>query len=255
MEDALKILKPAQKKLSSVGAQRVMTVVTEMISKLEKAIALPYLAQSIDRYSVSLGAEVASLVGDYNKLCEDYNMLYKTLEANGVQPDLIRRSRGSQRTLSQASISSGPVRLEPLHRIDESSVEEQFSSVQAEFRHTCKSLIRALSGNVATEMVLKGASEELSPQKEKFIQSTKELRDIMQEKLLTTKAEDVKRTTHLDRVLQELVTAENKIEELEAVLSAEKKKKNEEVIQSDLVASLVIVLWCRYQLGRRTLSA
>ena len=230
VEDALKILTPAQKKLSSVEAQRVMAVTDEALSKLEKALSLSYLSQSMDRYSVSLGADVVSLMTEYTQLCEEYLRLYEVLEASGVQPELFRvdSAIGSQRALSQSSMRSGSVRLEPLER-REDPTEAQFCVVQGQLRHTCKSLLRSLTGSPSAEVVLREAEAERRPRVRQLVEAMKDLRAIMHEKLLTTKAEDVKRRDHLRSVVEQQKIAEAKIAQLEAELAEAQRQKNEEV--------------------------
>lgn len=207
-----------------------MAVVDEALSKLEKALSLPYLSQSMDRFSVSLGAEVVSLVSEYTKLCEEYIRLYDALEASGVQPELFRvdSAIGSQRALSQSSMRSGSVRLEPLER-REDPIEAQFSTVQGQLRHTCKSLLRSLASSPSTESVLREAEVERRPKVRQLMEAMKGLRAIMCEKLLTTKAEDVKRTEHLRSVVDQQKTAEAKIAQLEAELDEAQRQKTEEV--------------------------
>lgn len=190
LENALKILHPAQKKLSSVEAQRVMAVVDEALSKLERAVSLNYLSESMDRFSVSLGSEVVSLMSDYTRLASEYMRWYEELN----------------------------------------DCSDEFITAQAQLRHTCKSLIRAL-GNVpsATEGVLREAETDRRAQVSTLLTSMKQLRAVMHEKLLTTKLEDVNRQQHLSEVVEQQKMAEAKIAQLESELTDTQNQKNVEV--------------------------
>ena len=197
LENALKILHPAQKKLSSVEAQRVMAVVDEALSKLERALSLTYLSESMDRFSVSLGSEVVSLVSDYTKLVSDYMRWY-----------------------------------------EEQADCDEFLTAQAQLRHSCKSLLRAL-GNVSstTEGVLREAESDRRAQVSTLLDSMRQLRGVMHEKLLTTKLEDVNRRQHLSVVVEQQKMAEAKIAQLEAEVTDTQNQKNIEV--SELPAAPV----------------
>ena len=48
-EDPLRILDPAQKKLGTIEAQRVMAVMEEAMKRLERILTLPFLAESLQR--------------------------------------------------------------------------------------------------------------------------------------------------------------------------------------------------------------
>lgn len=239
LENALRILHPAQKKLSSVEAQRVMAVVDEALSKLERALSLTYLSQSMDRFSVALGAEVVCLMKDYTKLCEEYIKWYEVLEtSSSTQAEVLSQVDSavssqhvfnSQQVASQSSMRSGSVRLESLDRGEDEGVGSRFYTVQTQLRHTCKSLLRFLAGSPSAEGVLREAEAERRSAVKQLMDSMHELRGIMHEKLLTSKMEDVKRREHLTVVTEQQKMADSKITQLEAELMETQRQKHEEV--------------------------
>lgn len=156
-EDPLRILAPGQKKLSTIESQRVLAVMEEATKRLEGATLIPILAHSLERFSVSLGAELVKLLKDYNHLTGEYNRMYTDLEQQGVVPDLNESSRSPDVHALDSSLggshssltSSGrPVYLEPLgHEEKPSTTEKDFQQVRSKLKHTVKCILRDLHRN------------------------------------------------------------------------------------------------------------
>jgi hypothetical protein len=201
-EDPLRILAPAQKKLTTIESQRVMSVVDETMKRLEGVLLLPALLESLDRFSVSLGSELVTLLEDYRRLVEEYKRLEASLEAQGIEPKIegsMSTVEGSSARLLEATHSSRhyvrlggihigerspmgstsslqhseanltttrPHRLEPIASsqliLDEEATEEKFHELRVRVRHVVRCILRALAKNPSTTSILQTLEAERS---------------------------------------------------------------------------------------------
>ncbi len=155
-DDPLRILAPAQKKLSTIESQRVLGVVDETTKRLEGVFLLSQLTDSLERLSVSLGAEMVSLLEEYKQLVNRYNMLYVALKPVGSTTSVdskLHLTRGSFATPlgSKTSLSSREgsfVRLEPLEVENEEEMsEERLAAIGDRLRHVVRCILRGLKEN------------------------------------------------------------------------------------------------------------
>ena len=191
-EDPLRILAPAQKKLTTIESQRVLAVMDDAMKRLGGVVILPTLVNSLQRYSVSLGIELVSLLEEYNQTASEYNRLYRQLESQGSAPNLearpsyvesednvlfgdsFRSPNGSVSSVhSEGSRSGRPVRLEPLspQHEDETNLEEKFQHTRLRLRHTVKCVLRALARNPSSSSVVQAASNERPRSAKRLLES------------------------------------------------------------------------------------
>ena len=200
-EDPLRTLAPAQKKLTTIESQRVMSVVDETMKRLEGVLLFPALLDSLDRFSVSLGSELVTLLEDYRRLVEEYKRLETSLEAQGIEPKIegsMSTMDGSSARLLEAThssrhniaklggigeqspmgstsslqhseanlITSRPHRLEPIASsqliLDEEATEERFHELRVRVRHVVRCILRALAKNPSTASILQTLAAERS---------------------------------------------------------------------------------------------
>ena len=199
-DDPLRILAPAQKKLTTIESQRVMSVVEDTMKRIEGVVLLPVLMESLERFSVPLGSELVSLLEDYRKLVKEYSRLEATLESQGIEPKIegsmstIEGSSarllegatssshvlklggitelsptGSASSLSHSTVTGSsaklPRRLEPLGAdsqplLDEEATEERFQELRVQLRHTVRCILRALYRNTSTASILQTLTTE-----------------------------------------------------------------------------------------------
>lgn len=169
-DDPLRILAPGQKKLSTIESQRVLAVMEEAIRRMRNAMLIPVFASALERYSVSLGAELVDLLNDYSHLSVEYNRLYGELEQQGSAPDLdgedVLSTEGGQGMPSPGGastsslMSSGhPTRLEPLQQEQGvEATEARFQQVRLRLKHCVKCILRALHRNASTSSVIPPAA-------------------------------------------------------------------------------------------------
>lgn len=232
IEDPLRILAPAQKKLSTVESQRILAVMDEATKRLECALVLPFLADSLHRFSVSLGSELVAMIEEYHKLVGEYNQLFELLESQGTNVGI--SSDMNLQTSSGSSIRSGggagrAIRLEPLLERTTEDVEERFHQIRHQLKHCVKSILRALNKDPATTSILQAAAKERSRTSSQLLESMGSLCGVVNETLLTTSVEEVKREEHLQKVAERQQSAEEQIRRLERELEEALQQKNEEV--------------------------
>ena len=167
-EDPLRILAPGQKKLSTIESQRVLAVMEEAIKRMNSAMLIPMLAKSLDRYSITLGAELVELLKEYSRLIKDYNAVYSDLEQQGRSPSL----DSSVPDLNAGSITSLPssarLRLEPLDHERNSlsiSTDAKFQQTRVNLKHTIKCILRELHRNPSATSLHAPPSPSTGPSK------------------------------------------------------------------------------------------
>ena len=97
--DPCKILDSKRKTLPSLHAERIMTVFQEAVKRMEITTALPYVLDSLPRFSVVLGQELVNHMEKHLRLqnafkeiiCEQNRLLEKE-----TQSDVFRRTEESQ---------------------------------------------------------------------------------------------------------------------------------------------------------------
>lgn len=238
IEDPLRILAPAQKKLSTVESQRILAVMDEATKRLECALVLPFLADSLHRFSVSLGSELVAMIEEYHKLVGEYNQLFELLESQGTNVGI--SSDMNLQTSSGTSIRSGggagrAIRLEPLLERTTEDVEERFHQIRHQLKHCVKSILRALNKDPATTSILQAAAKERSRTSSQLLESMGSLCGVVNETLLTTSVEEVKREEHLQKVAERQQSAEEQIRRLERELEEALQQKNEEVSEGTYI--------------------
>ena len=171
-EDPLRILAPAQKKLSTIESQRILGVIDETMKRLEGISTLSQLVGSIDRFSVSLGSELVSLLEEYKRLVVQYNALYVALNPTGSSTSVDSRTFSSRLAResfsvgspfgSKSSLGSGEVslhgRLEPLEAINsEEMTEERLVALGDRLRHVVRCILRGLKENPSISPLMHAA--------------------------------------------------------------------------------------------------
>ena len=236
-DDPLRILQPTQKKLNSVESQRVLSVLDESIKRIEVVSALPYLINSLDRHSVSLGADLTALLVKYKALTEEFSQTVVAL-GKDAYGDIRRMSNDTMHSNSMTSMSSekslaatSRTRLDPIAMttVSNEALDEKLASLTAQIKHNTKSILRCFSNNPTAFSVIKAASGDISYGAKSFKSSLCELRAIVQEKLLTTKQEEETRCNHVEQMSKRERELRNDIDQLEDELNVARQLRDEEV--------------------------
>lgn len=209
-EDPLRILVPAQKKLNTIESQRVLSIVNETTRRLETALVIPSLADSLDRFSIPLGSVLVNLLQEYTHLTAEFETTVESLS--------------SLRQGHCTSTDDGEPDETP--HVECSKVEEQCDIFQQRIRHCVKSILRAVSTNPSVVQAIQQKKTAIHTQ---LIETLHGLQSVSNEMLLTTKMEEMKRKEHMLLVARRRQSAEENIQRLEAELATVQKHKNEMV--------------------------
>lgn len=223
-EDPLRILVPAQKKLSTIESQRVLSVIYETSRRLNAALIIPSLASSIERLSVPLGSDLVALLQEYKDTTDEFLNLTGTLELSSTTCELNR---------SQSICSSGDGSVSDVANEHEHSALYRTGSngkklwkLQQQIRHNVKSTLRAVFTNPS---VLEAVHRENVTSHNRLMESLHGLLSVSTEILLTTKMEEMKREEYMLMVAKRKLSTEESIRQLEAELEMAQKQKDEAV--------------------------
>ena len=194
----------------------MITVANETHKKLEGALALTYLVEKLDRFSVTLGSEIVNMLHQYHQLSIEYQRLYECLEDEDIQPNTLMAPIQRHTPLNK---------LKPLYK----DTEESFHDVQYRLRHVTKCLLRGISQLPVTDSILNESRSYHTSRTEHLLTSLSELCDIMKEKLLTTSLDEVRRRDHVEEVREEQKEADKMIIQLQQELMESKKQLSKEV--------------------------
>ena len=223
-DDPLRILVPAQKKLNTIESQRVLALITETSRRLESALAIPSLVAVEQNLSVSLGSELVALLQEYKHATAEFATLQKTVEASS---SLVACSSHSICSSARSSESQ----LLPVNSME----ERRLHSLKRTIRHCVKSILRALSANPS---ILEADHRDKVTSHSKLMECFEGLCSVLNEMLLTTRTEEVKRREHLQLVASRRLSMEESIRKLEAELTAAQSQKHKKVF-------VYYVLMCR----------
>ena len=251
-DDPLRILLPTQKKLSSVESQRVLSVLDETVKRIEIVSALPQLINSLDRHSVSLGADLTSLLTKYKALTEEFSQTVLALGRDSYG-DIRRMSSEMPYTSSMTSVASekslgatsrtklDPIAAQPSTMSNE-ALDEKLTLLTGQIKHSTKSILRSFSNNPTAFSVVMAASQDVSHGAKSFKLALDGLRDIVQERLLTTKKEEETRCNHVDQMSKRQTELSNDIQQLEEELRIAKELRDDEVKYGSVVIITTAVL-------------
>lgn len=78
--DPSRALEPARKKISTIEAQRVMSVFEDTIMKSEIVTLLPYILDNLDRFRITLGSDLCDLLEHHSVILGSYEEIKQTLD-------------------------------------------------------------------------------------------------------------------------------------------------------------------------------
>jgi len=84
---------PSRKKIATIEAQRVMSVFEDTILKSEIVTLLPFIINSIDRFSISLGSELTQLIDHHAVILGSYEDIKLTLDKQMKRNQMAMKKR------------------------------------------------------------------------------------------------------------------------------------------------------------------
>ena len=211
--DLARILEPAMKKLTTVESQRVLSVVDECSKKMQITSAIPVFLKQPSRFSVSLGSDIMKLLEEHRMLTLEYRDALRTV---GERVDSVENLAAST---SQLNVSDSltsvtgltptkSTKLEPLNSGTRSA--EELSEL---LKRSARTLVRSFIRNPSAMSVVKNIStESLSSPSLSFMKELQVLREVEQERLLTTKQEK-------DNQVNQIATLSTKLQQTTSVVS------------------------------------
>lgn len=232
-DDLARILEPSQKKLTTVEAQRVLSVLDECIKKLQIVSVLPIVMRDIGRYSVSLGSEVVGLLEEHARLRSEY---HEVLGEEGERVDSVETlvASTSQLSLADSQMSSPsmtaftpkPRKLDPLTDVDGGSGRST-EELRSLLRHSARSLVRAFLNSPSAMTAIKGL-ESTSPCVAGCLGELQGLRAVVLERLLTTQQEKDNQEGKISSLAERLQQTMAAVNQLEKELAAAEHVREEE---------------------------
>lgn len=103
--DPSRALEPARKKIATIEAQRVMSVFEDTISRIEQISMLPYMIRNIDRFRVSLGADITNQLEQHRVIQESYQEIKDQLD---IQLRQHRNQKRGRESIASSTRSADP---------------------------------------------------------------------------------------------------------------------------------------------------
>ncbi|XP_064424334.1 dynein regulatory complex protein 10 [Latimeria chalumnae] len=211
--NALQILDPGRKKLTSIETQRIISVLEECIKKVEVVSLLPYAQNNLDRFSVVFGSELTSAIKEHCRLEIQLQIKLNLHKAEGILLTLHREDEG-----------------------DGSTEEERARKLQL-FQHgfisSVKNILRLFQANPAASQALRAEVHARDPLCHKLIQMLSQLRGFLFEKLLTTPVEEKEKMEFLDEITIRDQKNTEVIAALEAEVAAAIAEKDDEILKKN----------------------
>ncbi|XP_032242724.2 dynein regulatory complex protein 10 [Nematostella vectensis] len=231
VNDPLKVLDPARKKLSSVESQRVISVLDDTIRRIEIGSLLPFIAENLERYSVILGSELSLLISEHDKLQHAYQKAVSKFEleqkrARSASPQTSVSTPASSRrgsviegeesqtpgtpTVQKTSRTSSVASAISSHKSGRSARSSDIGEVDAErvqqlsmmLQQSLRTLLRQFSRNPTAMTAIRTERHERSFESNSMIDELSAIRAVLFERLLTTPSELKDRDKYLMAVAE-----------------------------------------------------
>lgn len=222
-EESRHVLYPAQKKLTTVESQRIMTVAKETKKRLEGVMIIPQLPEHIERFGVAMGTELVTMLREFESLSCEYMKCYDMLLQLQIEPEQLLHTQPSQ-----DSLGSHTPRLPPIQDTPHSAVNE-FKTVRSKLHHLTKCILRELSQCPSIDNISKEMLATSPPNHGHILSLFSEIVQLMEETLLTTHEEEVKREEYLTLINERYLDSQSEISTLESELKYAKEERDREV--------------------------
>lgn len=205
-DESQHILKPKQKKLTNVEAQRLMNVAHQTDTKLRGTMSLPFVYDHLDRFTIAMGTELVAMIQKYHELCTEYISLYEKMIEYEMEP----QSLEIRRSMTTSSLS----KLDPIH-LTPDNISEKFCQLQIKLRNSTKTLLRQIKQCPSYDIILNELQNVYPMRISHLLKSTDTMCDVLEEMLLTTHIEEMRRKEYLEVVTEQYEEAEKEIKILQ----------------------------------------
>lgn len=236
--DPSRALEPARKKISTLEAQRVMSVFEDTIKRVEIVTLIPYIIANLNRFTIALGSEIVDALSQHSKVQTTYEEIKEQLE----QKLQLRIKSASTNRNEQIHIIDEDDKEKSLRPDSEASIRSttsidsqteslmrSLSMVAQQVSHSCKNILRLFSTSPASVNAVRAEISRRSRDANNMLGYMTELRDILMGKLLTTPVEEGEKMEYLYEISQRERNNAVIIEKMEAELNSAINDKDDEV--------------------------
>lgn len=258
--DPLRALEPTRKKLTSVEAQRIVSVLEDAKRKIEVMTVLPYVLNNIDKYRPMLGEELSLLLEQHKAEYQSLQELERKLADSAKSADADAAAAAGRATPAAASrppsgkVPGPQASYSPLAQQQQQLRAPSARSIAAESAHgggigeqpspalesvnavrqqlaaSVKDILRAFAANPsAAKMILDEPTSSRSREANYLINNLNELRDVLMERLLMTPVEENEKLHYLAQVSAQERNNALVIDKLSAELAAANEEKDAEI--------------------------
>ena len=223
-----KILDQSKKRLNSLDAQRIVSVVDDSVRKCEIVTLLPFIVENLDRYSVMLGSDLFEVLKEYDRT----QQLYMKALSN------VRKLRpGSSRPSSQISVlATIPEDSNNLYITENVSTSPEYiiavenAHRMSETLSQCvQTIARIFKSNPVAVNTMKSQRNNRSYEANTLIDHLLSLREEVYNRLVTTASEEQDKQKMSVQILKREKKARAAIKKLEGELNKCTKEKKEMV--------------------------
>ncbi|XP_038646441.1 dynein regulatory complex protein 10 [Scyliorhinus canicula] len=216
--DSLRILEPVRKKLASIEAERIISVVEKTIKKIEIITLIPHLFDNINRFSVALGLELVCAIKEHNRLEGHLDFAVGKLFEED-DPDV-----ESQSTIRKVKLKEK---------------QQDIKILQQAFGGSVKNILRLFQGNPSACEIIQTECRARSGICADLILALMELRDFVFERLLIMPTEEKEKFEYVQNIIKQDKKNIDIIATLEAELAtAIQDKENEMLKKNEILRKL-----------------
>lgn len=216
--DVLQILEPVRRKLASIEAERIISVIEKTIDKLEKVTLLPHISNNLSRFSVALGLELTCAIREHVRLEQHfYYTVTKLIEIEHPEED----QNGMHKVKTKAERYNN------------------FTLLQQALGSSVKNIIRLFDGNPSACQIIQMECRARKPVCMGLILALKKLRNFVFGRLLISPSEEKDKTEFVENIILQDKQNTVIIATLEAELAAAiKDKENEMLKKNEIIRKL-----------------
>ncbi|XP_041058254.1 dynein regulatory complex protein 10 [Carcharodon carcharias] len=216
--DALRILEPIRKKLASIEAERIISVIESTIKKIEIVTLIPHIVANLDRFNVAIGLELTCALREHNRLEQHLNFAVgKLLKENYPVEE-------NENAIHKVKIKE--------KKLDVKTIQQAFGS-------SVKNVLRLFQGNPSAYQIIQTECQTRNHICVDLILLLMELRDFVFERLLITPTEEKEKFEFVQKIINQDKQNTEIIATLEAELAAAiQDKENEMLKKSEIIRKL-----------------
>ncbi|XP_062890414.1 dynein regulatory complex protein 10 [Mobula hypostoma] len=217
--DALQILEPFRRKLASIEAERIISVIEKTIENLERVTLLPHIAYNLSRFSVAIGLELTCALREYVRIEQHLHFAISKLNEEEFPEEENQDGKHKVKTKEE--------------RVNDVKLLKQAlgSSV--------KSILRLFQGNPSACQVIQVECKARKPPCVSLILALMKLKDLVFGKLLVSPTEDKQKSEFVENIILQDKQNVEIIATLEAELAAAiQDKENEMLKKNEIIRKL-----------------